>query len=163
MRFLIIGGCDAGFSAALRARELDSAADITLLLPEDFPDSFADLPFQAGEDLVSHRTEFEHIDVCPRRRATLLDASTKTVDVTVDGKQSKTLRYDKLLVATGALQAEPSIQGWRSPGVFLIQSVRDSLPIYRYIETAKPKRAVIAGTGFIGLEMAAALTRCGTR
>jgi NADPH-dependent 2,4-dienoyl-CoA reductase/sulfur reductase-like enzyme len=46
MRFLIIGGSDAGISAALRAQEMDANADISVVLEDEFPNfSICGLPF----------------------------------------------------------------------------------------------------------------------
>ena len=45
-RLLILGGSDAGISAALRARELDSSAEVTVVLADRFPNySICGLPF----------------------------------------------------------------------------------------------------------------------
>ena len=70
MRLLIVGGSDAGISAALRARELDQNAEITVLLADDFPNySICGLPFYlSGETpdwkTLAHRTEFDGINIC---------------------------------------------------------------------------------------------------
>ena len=70
MRLLIVGGSDAGTSAALRARELDQNSEITVLLADDFPNySICGLPFDlTGETAdwrtLAHRTEFDGISIC---------------------------------------------------------------------------------------------------
>jgi NADPH-dependent 2,4-dienoyl-CoA reductase/sulfur reductase-like enzyme len=164
MKLLIIGGSDAGISAALRARELDRSAEVTVLLEDDFPNySICGLPFfLSGETpdwhSLAHRTEFEGIDIRRGHRATHIDAASKTVTVSQDSTAPLTLPYDKLLIATGASPAQSRIEGWESPGVFLLHTMKDSFSVQRYLETAKPKRAVIVGAGYIGLEMADALT-----
>jgi NADPH-dependent 2,4-dienoyl-CoA reductase/sulfur reductase-like enzyme len=167
MKLLIIGGSDAGISAALRARELDRSAEVTVLLADDFPNySICGLPFfLSGETpdwhSLAHRTEFEGIDIRSGNRATRIDAASKTVEVSTESAGSFTLSYDNLVIATGAEPAEPPIEGWRSPGVFLLHTMHDSFAVHRYLETAKPRRAVIVGAGYIGLEMADALTHRG--
>jgi NADPH-dependent 2,4-dienoyl-CoA reductase/sulfur reductase-like enzyme len=167
MKLLIVGGSDAGISAALRARELDRGAEITVLLADDFPNySICGLPFfLSGEThdwhSLAHRTEFEGIDIRRRHRATRIDAASKTVEVATESTASLTLPYDKLVIGTGAGPVQPPIEGWRSPGVFLLHTMQDSFAMHRYLETAKPRRAVIAGAGYIGLEMADALTHLG--
>jgi NADPH-dependent 2,4-dienoyl-CoA reductase/sulfur reductase-like enzyme len=65
------------------------------------------------------------------------------------------------VIATGAGPVHPPIEGWQFPGVFLLHTMHDSFAVHRYLETAKPRRAVIAGAGYIGLEMADALTHRG--
>ena len=71
------------------------------------------------------------------------------------------MSYDKLVIGTGAGPMEPPIEGWRSTGVFLLHTMNDSFAVHDYLETAKPRRAVIVGAGYIGLEMADALTHRG--
>jgi NADPH-dependent 2,4-dienoyl-CoA reductase/sulfur reductase-like enzyme len=167
MKLLIIGGSDAGISAALRARELDPNVEVTVLLADDFPNySICGLPFfLSGETpdwhSLAHRTEFEGIDIRRGHRATRINAASKTVDVDAERAGALTLSYDKLVIGTGAGPLEPPIEGWRSAGVFPLHTMHDSFAVHRYLETAKPKRAVIIGAGYIGLEMADALTHRG--
>lgn len=164
MRLLIIGGSDAGISAALRAREVDRSVEVTVLLADDFPNySICGLPFfLSGETpdwhSLAHRTEFDGIDIRLGHRATRINASSKTVDVDNGRALSLNLAYDKLVICTGAGPIEPTIEEWRSAGVFLLHTMSDSFAVHHYLETAKPKRAVIVGAGYIGLEMADALT-----
>jgi NADPH-dependent 2,4-dienoyl-CoA reductase/sulfur reductase-like enzyme len=167
MKLLIIGGSDAGISAALRARELDRNAEVTVLLADDFPNySICGLPFfLSGETpdwhSLAHRTEFEGIDIRRGHRATRINSASKTVDVDTKRAGTLSLSYDKLVIGTGAGPVEPSIEGCRSPGVFLLHTMGDSFAVQDYLERAKPKRAVIVGAGYIGLEMADALTHRG--
>ncbi len=167
MKLLIVGGSDAGISAALRARELEPTTEITVLLADDFPNySICGLPFfLSGETpdwhSLAHRTEFEGIDIRRGHRATCINASSKTVDVRTETAGSVILSYDKLVIGTGAGPLEPPIDGWQSPGVFVLHTMADSFAVHRFLETAKPKRAVIVGAGYIGVEMADALTHRG--
>jgi len=167
MKLLIIGGSDAGISAALRARELDRNAEVTVLLADDFPNySICGLPFfLSGETpdwhSLAHRTEFEGIDIRRGHRAVRINAASKGVDVDTEKAGSFTLPYDKLVIGTGAGPVKPPIEGWRSPGVFLLHTMGDSFALHDYLERAKPKRAVIVGAGYIGLEMADALIHRG--
>ena len=167
MKLLIIGGSDAGISAALRARELDRETEITVLLADDFPNySICGLPFfLSGETpdwhSLAHRTEFEGIDIRRAHKATRINATSKIVEVNTESADSLTLPYDRLVIATGAGPVHPPIEGWQSPGVFLLHTMHDSFTVHRYLEKAKPRRAVIAGAGYIGLEMADALTHRG--
>ncbi len=167
MNLLIIGGSDAGISAALRARELDRNIEITVLLADDFPNySICGLPFfLSGETpdwhSLAHRTEFEGIDIRRGHTAIRIDPDTKTVDVRTAGAGDLRFSYDKLVIGTGAGPVEPPIEGWRSPGVFPLHTMHDSFAVRDYLETSKPKRAVIIGAGYIGLEMADALTHRG--
>jgi NADPH-dependent 2,4-dienoyl-CoA reductase/sulfur reductase-like enzyme len=167
MRFLIIGGSDAGISAALRARELSADADVAVLLEDDFPNySICGLPFYlSGESpdwhSLAHRTAFEGINVHRQHRATRIDPVAKAVAVEIGLNGRRSFSYDKLLIATGASPAQPHIEGWDLPGVFLLHTMKDSFAVHEYLDRVKPRRAVIVGAGYIGLEMADALTHRG--
>ncbi len=165
--FLIIGGSDAGISAALRARELSPDAQIDVLLKDDFPNySICGLPFYLSGETpdwhsLAHRTEFDGISIRRGHRATMIDPAAKTIAVQIEGQGHRVLSYDKLLVGTGANPTEPHVEGWHLPGVFLLHTMKDSFAVHEYLEKTKPRRAVIVGAGSIGLEMADALTHRG--
>ncbi len=167
MRFLIIGGSDAGISAALRAREVDPDAQIDVLLKDDFPNySICGLPFYLSGETpdwlsLAHRTEFDSISIRRGHQATRIDPAAKTVTVQTEGRGARTFSYDKLLIGTGASPSTPNIEGWQLPGVFLLHTMKDSFAVHEYLDSKKPRRAVIVGAGYIGLEMADALTHRG--
>ncbi len=167
MRFLIIGGSDAGISAALRARELSPDAQIDVLLKDAFPNySICGLPFYLSGETpdwrrLAHRTEFDGIAIHRGHRAIRIDPAVKIVAAQVNSDRHETFPYDKLLIATGASPVEPRIARWQLPGVFLLHTMQDSFAIHDYLERVKPRRAVIVGAGYIGLEMADALTHRG--
>ena len=167
LEFLIIGGSDAGISAALRARELDDIAAITVVLADGYPNfSICGLPFfLSGETpdwhQLAHRTEFEGIDLLPWHTATAIDPTRKTVDV-VDRESGRTrLSYDRLLIATGAVPLIPGIPGIGLPGVYTLHTMDDSFGVQRQLLEANPRSAIIAGAGYIGVEMADALVHRG--
>ena len=97
MRFLIIGGSDAGISAALRARELSPDAQIDVLLKDDFPNySICGLPFYLSGETpdwhsLAHRTEFDGISIRRGHRATRIDPAAKTVAVQIEGQGHQVL------------------------------------------------------------------------
>jgi NADPH-dependent 2,4-dienoyl-CoA reductase/sulfur reductase-like enzyme len=167
MRFVIIGGSDAGISAALRARELDSSAQITVLLADAFPNySICGLPFYVSGETpdwhqLAHRTEFEGIELMANHTAQAFDPSKKTVSVTDATGKEKTIPYDRLLIGTGARPVIPPIQGINFPGVYPLHTMEDSFRVSRYLADREPRSAVIVGSGYIGLEMADALTHRG--
>jgi NADPH-dependent 2,4-dienoyl-CoA reductase/sulfur reductase-like enzyme len=167
MKLLIIGGSDAGISAALRARELDPNTNITVLLEDEFPNySICGLPFYLSGETpdwrsLAHRTEFDGIDVRRGHRAHRIDPEGKTVRAIAQGVNEAAFPYDKLVIGTGAGPVQPKIQGGDLPGVFPLHTMKDSFAVHAYLEGAKPRRAVIVGAGYIGLEMADALTHRG--
>ena len=61
--------------------------------------------------------------------------------------------YDVLLIGTGASAIRPPIPGIDLRGVFQLKTLEDGLVLRHYVETHHPKRAVIAGGGYIGMEM----------
>lgn len=167
MRLVIIGGSDAGISAALRARELDSSADITVTLADAFPNySICGLPFYLSGETpdwhqLAHRTEFEGMELLPNHTARAFNPLSKQVSAIDDAGREKKIAYDRLLIATGARPVIPPIPGMDQPGVYPLHTMEDSFRVSRYLTDRQPRSAVIVGSGHIGLEMADALTHRG--
>jgi NADPH-dependent 2,4-dienoyl-CoA reductase/sulfur reductase-like enzyme len=76
---------------------------------------------------------------------------------------SKNLGYDRLVIGTGAVSVEPAIEGLQLPGVFTLRWMDDSFAMQRYLTENNPKTAIIIGAGYIGMEMADALTYRGLK
>ena len=72
-----------------------------------------------------------------------------------------TMRYDRLVIATGAKPVRPDLPGSKHEGVFLLHTMDDSFAVHQYLTDRNPRAAVIVGAGYIGLEMADALTQRG--
>ncbi|MEO1373796.1 MAG: FAD-dependent oxidoreductase [Cyanobacteria bacterium J06635_10] len=165
---LIIGGSDAGISAALRARELDSTVAVTVVVADNFPNfSICGIPFYLSGEVadwrnLAHRTADEitqtGINLLVNHRATSIDAQKRSVEVVNQEGEIKYLNYDKLIIGTGAVPVEPQLEGLQLSGVFLLHSMGDSFAIHRHLTESEPKSVVIIGDGYIGLEMADALT-----
>jgi NADPH-dependent 2,4-dienoyl-CoA reductase/sulfur reductase-like enzyme len=175
VHLLMIGGSDAGISAALRARELDPAADVTVVLDDAYPNfSICGIPYYVSGEVghwrnLAHRTASNLEATGMRLR---LDTTARRIDVpgrkllvsSADGGE-ELLSYDKLIVGTGAVPVRPPIDGLAGPdalgpadGVHLLHSMGDTFAVMRTLEQAAPASAVIVGAGYIGLEMADALT-----
>src|ERR1019366_10330947 len=113
LKFLIIGGSDAGISAGLRAHELDPACEITLVLADEYPNySICGLPFfLSGETpdwrSLAHRTEFPGIRLMPNHTAESIDPLSRVVTVRSTDGSRRNLSYDSLLIATGARPVHP--------------------------------------------------------
>ena len=167
LSILIIGGSDAGISAALRAHELHASARIAVVLADAFPNfSICGLPFfLSGETPdwkhLAHRTEFPGIEILTNHLATSIDPKTKTVWTKDREDQAKLLHYDKLILGTGATPVRPPINGLDTPGVYLLHTMEDSFLVHDRLTNKNPKSAVIVGAGYIGLEMADALVHRG--
>jgi NADPH-dependent 2,4-dienoyl-CoA reductase/sulfur reductase-like enzyme len=170
-RLLILGGSDAGISAALRAKEVDATSEVTIVLADRFPNySICGLPFYLSGEVpdwhwLAHRTAEEITGFGVRL---LLEHTAQTIDplnhvVTVverDG-EAEQLRYDRLVIATGAVPVRPPIRGLDLAEVYVLHSMDDSFAVHAYLEAQTPRSAVIIGGGYIGLEMAEALTHRG--
>ena len=173
MKAVIVGGVAGGASAAARIRRLDEHAQIIMIERSGYV-SYANcgLPYYVGgvikeqEELTLQTPESFwdrfRIDVRVRQEVTAIDPEGKTVTVhTLDSGKFYTETYDKLILAPGAKPTVPALSGVDSERVFTLRTVEDTLRIRRFVEDQKPKTAVLAGGGFIGLEMAENLAEMG--
>lgn len=164
MRLVIIGGSDAGISAALRARELAPETEISVILADEFPNySICGLPFfLSGETpeakQLAHRTEFEGLHLLKGHTAVAIDSKRKTVLVENNEGQRREVGFDQLVIGTGAEPVTPPISGFRTPGVYPLHTMDHSFAVKRHLEEKNPRTAVVVGAGYIGVEMADALT-----
>lgn len=173
MKVVIIGGVAGGATAAARIRRLDEQAEIVVLERSGFV-SYANcgLPYYIG-GVIQDREELTlqtpesfwdrfHIDVRVGHEVTAIDPTAKTVT----GKNLATGEtfaesYDKLLLSPGAKPLKPPLPGLDSPRLFTLRTVEDTLAIRAFVEEHKPRRAVMAGGGFISLEVAENLAELG--
>jgi NADPH-dependent 2,4-dienoyl-CoA reductase/sulfur reductase-like enzyme len=168
---VIVGGSDAGISAALRAREMDRTTAPTVIVRDNFPNfSICGLPYYISHEVtdwknLAHRTkkdiENEGVRLLLGRTVTSVDTESKQVTITDESGTTSRLEYDRLVICTGALSLRPRMAGLDNPGVFLLRTLPDSFAIEKFLERKTPKRAVIVGGGYIGMEMCEALTTRG--
>jgi len=171
MHLVIIGGSDAGISAALRAKEFNPSLEVTVLVADSFPNfSICGLPFLLSGEVpdwrtLAHRTieeiEREGIHLRLKHRAVQVDPANKIVAVVDSKQQSHHVQYDKLIIATGAASVQPPIEGLDLEGVFPLRWMGDAFALEQYITEHRPKSAAVLGSGYISMEMADALTRRG--
>lgn len=173
MKTVIIGGVAGGASAAARLRRLDERAEIIIFERGEFI-SFANcgLPYFIGGDITdknlltlqtpeSFKARF-NIDVRTMSEVVKINPESKTV--TVNNKNdniSYEESYDKLILSMGAEPIKPPIEGTDSDRVFTLRSIPDTIKIKDFIENASPKSAIVAGGGYIGVEMAENLKKAG--
>jgi NADPH-dependent 2,4-dienoyl-CoA reductase/sulfur reductase-like enzyme len=170
---LIIGGSDAGISAALRARELNPEIRPTMIVADNFPNfSICGLPYYISHDVahwknLAHRTreeiEKEGINLLLEHTAQSIDAQLKQITVVDRTGTTKFINYDKLIIGTGALSMKPRLPGLDHPGVFFLRWIPESIAIDEFIEKQNPKTALIIGGGYIGMEMSEALAKRGVQ
>jgi NADPH-dependent 2,4-dienoyl-CoA reductase/sulfur reductase-like enzyme len=150
----------------LRARELDPGVEVSVLLADRYPNfSICGLPYFLSGDVLdwrslAHRStdELEQagIELLLEYEATEVDPDRNTVSVSSADLGERELRYDKLVLATGAEPVRTPIPGIDRPGVYQLHTIGDSLVLDDALARGA-ERAVIVGAGYIGLEMAEAL------
>src|SRR5215468_11969117 len=126
MHLVMIGGSDAGISAALRARELDPGAEVTVVAADAYPNfSICGIPYYVSGEVthwrnLAHRTAADleatgmrlRLDTTARR----IDVAARKLAVTGTDGADDVLGYDKLIVGTGAVPVRPPIGGLAGPG-----------------------------------------------
>ena len=182
MKIIIVGGVAGGASCAARLRRLNEKAEILMVERGPYV-SYANcgLPYHVGGVIeeeskllvateqmfrdvfaVDCRTNCEVVGISPKQ---------KTVELkNVATGEVSTERYDKLVLSPGAAPIRPPLPGIDLPGIFSVRTVPDAREIREWLErgaadrsgmdsytgfqtVTKPKRAVVVGGGFIGLEM----------
>ena len=178
MHVIAIGGSDAGISAALRARELDPSAEVTVVVADRYPNfSICGIPYHVSGDVpdwrsLAHRTiadlEATGMGLRLATVARSIDVVDRTLLVTRPDGNDEVLSYDALVVGTGAVPVRPPIAGIVGPaslgpddGVHLLHSMDDTFAVMRTLTEKRPASAVIVGAGYVGLEMAEALVARG--
>lgn len=173
MKTVIIGGVAGGATAAARLRRLDESAEIVMLERGEYI-SFANcgLPYYIGGTIKSQsaltlqtpesfKTRF-NVDVRNFSEAVAIDTAGKSV-IVHDHKSNRRYQesYDRLILSTGAQPVRPDIPGIDSGRVFTLRNIPDTYRIRDFIKTGVPKSCVIAGGGYIGIEMAENLAKAG--
>lgn len=166
MKIVIVGGVAGGATAAARIRRLDEQAEIIVFersgyisyancgLPYFIGDVIEDpenLTLQTPESFYSRfrvkmKVHHEVIAIHPDRK----NVSVKNLETGEEFEES----YDKLILSPGAKPTQPRLLGVGIEKVFTLRTVEDTFRIKEYINTNHPKSVVLAGGGFIGLELA---------
>lgn len=173
MKVLIIGGVAGGATAAARIRRLDEQAEITVFERSGYI-SYANcgLPYYIGgvitdpEDLTLQTPESFfarfRINMKVHHEVIAIDPGRKTVRVkNLKSGEEFEEAYDKLILSPGAKPTQPKLPGVGIKKVFTLRTVEDTFRMKEYIAENQPKSAVLAGGGFIGLELAENLKELG--
>jgi NAD(P)H-nitrite reductase large subunit len=159
VRLLIIGGSDAGISAGLAAKQVDPAAEVTLLVADTYPNfSICGIPYHVSGEVpdwrdLAHRShsDLERAGLTLRleHRATAIDPDAQTVTATGPQGATTTLAYDRLIVGTGAIPARPPIHGLDRlgppNGVHVLHTIGDTFDLLRTLDNRQATSAVIVG------------------
>ena len=171
MKVIIVGGVAGGATAAARIRRLDERAEIVIFERTGFI-SYANcgLPYFVGDvitdpdDLTLQSPEgfFRRFRIVAKVHHEVIAVHPEKKTVTVKNLETGDTfeeNYDKLLLSPGAKPILPKIEG--GARVFTLRTVEDTFRIKSYINQHKPQRAVLAGGGFISLELAENLRELG--
>lgn len=166
MKVVIVGGVAGGATAAARIRRLDEQAQIVLFERSGYI-SYANcgLPYYIGgvitdeADLTLQTPEnfYQRFRIRVKVHHEVLSINPKRKCVSVKNLETGDVfeeNYDKLLLSPGAKPTQPKLPGIDMERVFTLRTVEDTLHIKSYITKYQPKSAVLAGGGFIGLELA---------
>jgi CoA-dependent NAD(P)H sulfur oxidoreductase len=170
MALVVIGGVAAGMSAAARARRIDARLEILVLEKGPVVSYGAcGLPYlvegRVGkpEDLVVYTPEYfrkeRNIEV--RTNAPVASIAHARRELALES--GARVRYDRLVVATGARPDLHRLPGAAQPNVFSLHTFEDGVRMRAFLAEKRPRRAVVIGAGYIGLEAADALRRNGLR
>lgn len=175
MKYLIVGGVAGGATVAARLRRNDEKAQIILFERGEYV-SYANcgLPYYIGGTIKERNKLFVQtvkgfvsrfrIDIRTRQEVTRILPDTKQVEVkNLQSGEVYTESYDKLVLSPGAEPLRPRIEGIDSPKIFTLRNVPDTDAIKGFLQQMKPKKAVVVGGGFIGLEMAENLHEAGVQ
>jgi len=173
-RLIVIGGVAAGPKAAAKARRCDPEMEIVIYQMED-EISYAGcgLPYYVSgvikerQELISRTPgQFaqDGIKVLKHRLIEKIDAGNHVIaGQNLDSGESFTDRYDRLVLATGAQSIRPKIEGLDLGNVFYLRSIFDADAIFGQIRSDSIRNVVIAGGGYIGIEMAESLVHLGKK
>ena len=173
MKVVIIGGVAGGATAAARIRRLNEQAEIVVFERSGYI-SYANcgLPYYIGDVITdpneltlqtpeSFYTRFR-VDMRVHHEVTAIHPERKSVSVrNLETGEEFEESYDKLLLSPGAKPTQPALPGVGLDRLFTLRTVEDTFRIKEYINTHHPKSAVLAGGGFIGLELAENLRELG--
>ena len=173
MKVVIVGGVAGGATAAARIRRLDEQAEIVVFERSGYI-SYANcgLPYYIGgviedpEELTLQTPESFfarfRVEMKVHHEVTAIHPERKTVKVkNLETGAEFEEKYDKLLLSPGAKPTQPRLPGVGLDKLFTLRTVEDTFRIRKYIQAQRPKSVVLAGGGFIGLELAENLRELG--
>ena len=173
MKVVIVGGVAGGATAAARIRRLDEQAEIVVFERSGYI-SYANcgLPYYIG-DVITDPEELTlqtpesffsrfRVQMKVHHEVTAIHPQRKTVSVkNLESGEVFEEHYDKLILSPGAKPTQPRLGGVELENIFTLRTVEDTFAIKEYINAHHPKSVVLAGGGFIALELAENLRELG--
>ena len=173
MKVIIVGGVAGGATAAARIRRLDEHAEITVYERSGYI-SYANcgLPYYIGDvitdpealTLQTPESFFKRFRINMKIHHEVISIHPECKTVSVKNLENGEIfeeNYDKLILSPGAKPTQPRFPGVGIDKLFTLRTVEDTFRIKEYINKNHPKSAVLAGGGFIGLELAENLRELG--
>ncbi|MCX7857926.1 MAG: FAD-dependent oxidoreductase [Deltaproteobacteria bacterium] len=174
-RIIVIGGNAAGMSAASAAKRIKKDSEVIVLEKDRFI-SYAScsLPYYLSDDirdieqLIALRPEAAErergLKVLTGKEVYEIDVSKSEIHFrSKETKQDETLKFDTLVLATGASPLVPDLPGIEAEGIFTLRTLQDGLEIKKFINENKPSQAVIIGGGYIGIEISESFVKKGMK
>lgn len=173
-RLIVVGGVAAGMSAASKAQR--TRKDLEIVVYEQsgfvaygscgFP-YFIKGEIPRVEDVVARTpAQFakQGVQAMVHHQVLAVDPAARTLRVrNLATSEEFSDRWDRLILTTGGTAARPPLPGMDLPGIFTLRTVEDAVAIRQWLTERRPRRGVIVGGGYIGLEMAEALSAHGVR
>jgi NADPH-dependent 2,4-dienoyl-CoA reductase/sulfur reductase-like enzyme len=168
-KLIVIGGDAAGMTAASKIRREQPDREIIVFERGHYTSYAAcGIPYyiaglvESEENLIARKPEVfiekQNIDVRIRHEVIEIDAGNKKVKIKdIEKDEVYTETWDDLLIATGASAVKPDLPGIDAKGVFALSTLQSGIDVFNYMKKKNPKKAVIVGGGYIGIEMAEAL------
>ncbi len=170
MKIVIIGGEAAGMSAAAKARRVNRDAEITVYeASEVISFGACGLPYYVGDEFQDHNFMAEFtpeqfaergVQVLTSHRVTKVDADNKRLEIQ-HGDERFVTEYDRLMIATGASEVMPPVEGLDKHGVHSLRRMDDGINLKKAI--ADVEHITVVGSGFIGLEVVEAMIHQGKK
>jgi NADPH-dependent 2,4-dienoyl-CoA reductase/sulfur reductase-like enzyme len=171
-RLVVIGGVAAGMSAAAKAKRTDRSMEAVVYEKGPYISYAAcGMPYLVAGDVADYRALIartpeqmakQGVEVHTLHEVTAIDPTAQTVHVRdlAEGREFVD-RYDRLVIATGAHAAEPHLPGSDLSGILELRSLESGRAVKRFVDGTRPRKAVIVGGGYVGVEMAETFRRLG--
>ncbi len=169
-RIIVIGGLAAGPSAASKAKRVNPSAEVLLFEQgEQISYGICEMPYYIAGLIKERRKLIVFTPEEFKEKRGVIAKVHHRVEQVIPGKRKVVVRdlakddvveydYEKAIIATGSKPRRINLHGEDSQNVFVLKSYDDGMRIREWIEKESPRKAVIVGGGYIGMEMAEALT-----